>query len=164
MISTEICRSCPLRKYGSGQKRFIPMLLAKFSSKGGNNRHFSPARSTGQNYGAGYLFLSLKSFASWRLERSGRETDRKLLFDVEGKGRMRTHAKTQRRKGGKGGRGLGGMFQFHPVGLDHDLQGQNYGAGYLFLSLESFASWRLERSGREILIGNCFSTWRGKGG
>ena len=25
--------------------------------------------------------------------------------------------------------------------------------------------WRLERSGREIqLIGNCFLTWRGKGG
>ncbi len=35
--------------------------------------------------------------------------------------------------------------------------GQNYGAGYLFHSLESFASWRLERSGREIqLRGNCF--------
>ena len=30
-------------------------------------------------------------------------------------------------------------------------EGQNYGAGYLFLSVESFASWRLERSGREIL-------------
>ena len=43
--------------------------------------------------------------ASWRLERSGRETDRKLLFDVEGKRRMRSHAKTRRRKGG---RGLGG--------------------------------------------------------
>ena len=28
-------------------------------------------------------------------------------------------------------------------------EGQNYGAGYLFHSLESFASWRLERSGRE---------------
>ena len=30
--------------------------------------------------------------------------------------------------------------------------GQNYGAGYLFFSLESFASWRLERSGREIQL------------
>ena len=29
-------------------------------------------------------------------------TDRKLLFDGEGKGRMRSHAKTQRRKGGRG--------------------------------------------------------------
>ena len=42
--------------------------------------------------------------------------------------------------------------------------GQNYGAGYRFLSLESSASWRLERSGREILIGNCFLTRSGKGG
>ena len=43
------------------------------------------------------------------------------------------------------------------LGVSTDLRkGQNYGAGYLFLSLESFASWRLERSGREILIGNCF--------
>ena len=101
----------------------------------------------GQNYGAGYLFLSLEFFASWRLERSGRETDRNLLFDVEGKGRMRSHAKTRRRKEG---RGLGWMFQFQPVGLDHGLQGKTmgqaiyfYGAGYLFLSLEFFASWRL---------------------
>ena len=41
---------------------------------------------------------------------------------------------------------------------------QNYGAGYRFLSLESSASWRLERSGREILIRNCFLTRSGKGG
>ena len=42
------------------------------------------------------------------------KTDRKLLFDEEGKRRMRSHAKTRRRKGG---RELGGMFQFHPVGF-----------------------------------------------
>ena len=29
------------------------------------------------------------------------ETDRKLLFDEDGKGRMRSHAKTRRRKGEK---------------------------------------------------------------
>ena len=41
---------------------------------------------------------------------------------------MRSHAKTQRR--------------------EEDWEGQNYGAGYLFLSPESFASLRLERSGQ----------------
>ncbi len=62
---------------------------------------------------------------------------------------------------GKGGRGLTqrrkgsstpdlaymvGLFAYNaPLCLER----QNYGAGYLFLSLESFASWRLERSGRE---------------
>ena len=34
----------------------------------------------------------------------------------------------------------------------------------IYITLESFASWRLERSGREKLIGNCFLTRRGKGG
>jgi hypothetical protein len=72
----------------------------------------------GQNYGAGYLFLSLESFASWRLERSGREiTDRKLLSDVEGK-----RADEVSRKDAKTQRG------------EEDWDGQNYGAGYLFLA------------------------------
>ena len=35
-------------------------------------------------------------------------TDRKLLFDVEEKGWMRSHAKTRRREDAKGRRGLGG--------------------------------------------------------
>ncbi len=35
------------------------------------------------------------------LSEAGVRTDGKLLFDVEGKGRMGSHAKTRRRKGGK---------------------------------------------------------------
>jgi hypothetical protein len=112
----------------------------------------------GQNYGAGYLFLSLKSFASWRLERSGRETDRKLLFDVEGKGRMRSHAKTQRRKGG---RGLGGLFQFQPVGLDHGLQGKTMGQAIYFSPLNPLRLCVLSEAGVR-LIGNYFLTRRAK--
>jgi hypothetical protein len=47
------------------------------------------------------LRLGVLSEAGVRTE----TTDRKLLFDEDGKGRMRSHAKTRRRKGG---RGLGG--------------------------------------------------------
>ena len=36
------------------------------------------------------------------------KTDRKLIFDEDGKGRMRSHAKTRRREDAKGRRGLGG--------------------------------------------------------
>ena len=42
-------------------------------------------------------------------------TDRKWLFDGEGKGRMRSHAKTQRRKGGKMGKTMGQAIYFFPL-------------------------------------------------
>ena len=66
---------------------------------------------------------------------------------------MRSHAKTQRRKDAKGP-----ARRTSPAGSASSpvtrrsvwKPRQNYGAGYLFLSLKSFASWRLQRSGREI--------------
>jgi hypothetical protein len=73
-------------------------------------------------------FLSfLQSFASWRLERSGRDM---------GEG---SHAKTQRRKGGKGWMAFLSFLQF-------------------------FASWRLERSGRDMGEVSHAKTQRRKGG